>query len=354
MEQQQLDPSMNLALQKSELFYKDYSTGFRFYPHDEELISVYLEPKIKCEILPKNLMHEVNIYKYHPSFLAEHLPPQGERDWYFFTSRDKKYKNGLRPDRKAGNGYWKATGADKEIRDKSNKIIGYRRSLVYYEGKPKVGDKTDWIMHEFRVEGPSKVHRNFPTEDIGMRLDDWVLCRIYKKEKKKASRPKKASVGKKKKREESSLSAVPVIIKKNTQKNKKNPRSSSSASVSGNSNNVDVAVNINVQNNTISNNVVNFNNAVNNNNLIPANLSYNNNSNTVNFNGVNNNLIPANLSYNNDDDNNNNNYEYGTSSVWNNYGNSEDMYYLVMQEANGLLTPSLPPNLNQIMELPAQ
>ncbi|XP_021849793.2 NAC domain-containing protein 2-like [Spinacia oleracea] len=309
--EQQLDPSTNLALQKSQLFYKDYSTGFRFHPHDEELISVYLEPKIKCQILPKNLMHEVNIYKHHPNFLAEHFLPQGERDWYFFTPRDKKYKNGSRPDRKAGDGYWKATGADKEIRDKSNKIIGYRKSLVYYEGKPKMGDKTDWIMHEFRVEGPPNVHRNFPNEDIGMRLDDWVLCRIYKKqknksEKKKASRPKKASDGKKKKGEES-LSVAPVIMKKN----KKNPRSSAS----GNSNNVDVAVNINVQNNAISNNVT--------------------------FNEVNNNLIPANFSYNDDDDNNNNEYGItGTSSVWNNYGSNGDLYPYsysyssVMEEAN--------------------
>lgn len=88
-------------------------------------------------------------------WFTERYPSYGEREWYFFTPRDRKYPNGERPKRDAGNGYWKATGADKKIyKDENRKIeIGYRKALVFYEGKPPTGVKTDWIMHEYRASG---------------------------------------------------------------------------------------------------------------------------------------------------------------------------------------------------------
>nr|GMD64742.1 NAC domain-containing protein 55-like [Ipomoea batatas] len=76
---------------------------------------------------------------------------------YVFTPRDRKYRNGTRPKRAAGNGYWKATGADKPITHGAHygvdgPVIGHKKTLVYYEGRPPKGEKTNWIMHEFTVE----------------------------------------------------------------------------------------------------------------------------------------------------------------------------------------------------------
>ncbi|CAL5365014.1 unnamed protein product [Camellia sinensis] len=48
----------------------------------------------------------------------ENYKPCEEKEWYFFTPRDRKYKNGKRPNRAAGDGYWK--DFDSKLRIESN------------------------------------------------------------------------------------------------------------------------------------------------------------------------------------------------------------------------------------------
>ncbi|MED6218407.1 hypothetical protein PIB30_026515 [Stylosanthes scabra] len=100
----------------------------------------------------------------------------GEKEWYFFSPRDRKYPNGSRPNRAAGSGYWKATGADKPIG--KPKAVAIKKALVFYAGKAPKGVKTNWIMHEYRL---ANVDRSAGKKNNNLRLDDWVLCRIYNK-----------------------------------------------------------------------------------------------------------------------------------------------------------------------------
>lgn len=82
----------------------------------------------------------------------------GEKEWYFFSPRDRKYPNGSRPNRAAGSGYWKATGADKAIG--KPKAAGIKKALVFYAGKAPRGIKTNWIMHEYRLANVDRAPSN--------------------------------------------------------------------------------------------------------------------------------------------------------------------------------------------------
>ena len=76
----------------------------------------------------------------------------GDGEYYFFSPRDRKYPNGIRPNRAAGSGYWKATGTDKPIHDAATgEAVGVKKALVFYRGRPPRGSKTNWIMHEYRL-----------------------------------------------------------------------------------------------------------------------------------------------------------------------------------------------------------
>ncbi|KAK2981176.1 hypothetical protein RJ640_000287, partial [Escallonia rubra] len=137
-----------------------FPPGYRFLPTDEELIVCYLARKVHNLELPPNKIGEVNLYEYHPQELAGMCGSSGDQWVYFFTPRDRKYKNGNRPNRVVCGGYWKATGADKDIKS-GGRVVGAKKSLVFYVGNPSKGSKTNWIMHEFvlRKNAPQSEER---------------------------------------------------------------------------------------------------------------------------------------------------------------------------------------------------
>ncbi|KAG6775579.1 hypothetical protein NC652_013512 [Populus alba x Populus x berolinensis] len=146
--------------------------GFRFHPRDEELVCDYLMNKASqcCDSL---LMIEVDLNKCEPWDIPE-AARVGGKEWYFYSQRDRKYATGLRTNRATATGYWKATGKDRHVLRKGT-LVGMRKTLVFYQGRAPKGKRTDWVMHEFRLEGP------LGPPKISSDKEDWVLCRVFHK-----------------------------------------------------------------------------------------------------------------------------------------------------------------------------
>ncbi|KAF8390930.1 hypothetical protein HHK36_023230 [Tetracentron sinense] len=161
---------------------EDLLPGFRFHPTDEELVGFYLQRKVEKKPISIELIKQIDIYKYDPWDLPK-VSTVGDKEWYFFCIRGRKYKNSIRPNRVTGSGFWKATGIDRPIYSvgETNECIGLKKSLVYYRGSAGKGTKTDWMMHEFRLP-PSGKSTNLPNaKNTTQEAEIMTLCRIFKR-----------------------------------------------------------------------------------------------------------------------------------------------------------------------------
>ncbi|KAG6406349.1 hypothetical protein SASPL_133949 [Salvia splendens] len=146
--------------------------GFRFHPTEEELVEFYLRRKVEGKKFNVELITFLDLYRYDPWELPA-LAAIGEKEWYFYVPRDRKYRNGDRPNRVTTSGYWKATGADRMIRSENLLSIGLKKTLVFYSGKAPKGIRTSWIMNEYRLP-------HLDTQRL-QKEAEISLCRVYKR-----------------------------------------------------------------------------------------------------------------------------------------------------------------------------
>ncbi|XP_042509407.1 NAC domain-containing protein 30-like [Macadamia integrifolia] len=147
--------------------------GFRFHPTEEELVGYYLKRKVNSQKIDMEVITEIDLYRIEPWDIQDRckLGNEEKNEWYFFSHKDKKYPTGTRTNRATAAGFWKATGRDKAVLSK-NRIIGMRKTLVFYKGRAPHGKKSDWIMHEYRLQ----TSEHGPPQEEG-----WVVCRAFKK-----------------------------------------------------------------------------------------------------------------------------------------------------------------------------
>ncbi|CAI0544172.1 unnamed protein product [Linum tenue] len=155
--------------------------GFRFYPTEEELVSFYLHHQLQGT--RQDLHHVipvVDIYELEPCHLpsvAGEMCRGDTEQWFFFAPRQEREARGGRPNRTAGSGYWKATGSPSYVYNASGRVIGVKRTMVFYTGKAPAGRKTKWKMNEYRAILQGARHDD---SNICMQLrSEYSLCRIY-------------------------------------------------------------------------------------------------------------------------------------------------------------------------------
>ncbi|XP_020575255.1 NAC domain-containing protein 72-like [Phalaenopsis equestris] len=148
--------------------------GFRFHPTDDELVGYYLKRKVDGQKIELEVIPVVDLYKFDPWDLPEKsFLPKRDMEWFFFCPRDRKYPNGSRTNRATNSGYWKATGKDRKITCEFS-IEGMRKTLVFYRGRAPGGERTDWVMHEYRL------CEHLPQGTVSF-MGAYALCRVVKR-----------------------------------------------------------------------------------------------------------------------------------------------------------------------------
>ncbi|XP_021715697.1 NAC domain-containing protein 90-like [Chenopodium quinoa] len=157
--------------------------GFRFYPTEEELIAFYLHNSQRPDL--HRVIPSIDIYNFEPSQLpglAGELCHRDTEQWFFFTPQQEREARGGRPNRTTASGYWKATGSPSYVYSSQNKVIGVKKTLVFYKGKAPIGRKTKWKMNEYKAikqQDFQTINASSITTSIPELKHGLSLCRVY-------------------------------------------------------------------------------------------------------------------------------------------------------------------------------
>ncbi|XP_074266912.1 NAC domain-containing protein 90-like [Silene latifolia] len=165
--------------------------GYRFYPTEEELY-FYLHTQLHCRKLEiDRVIPFLDIYNYEPDqlpALAGELCQGDTEQWFFFMPQQEREAGGGRPTRTTATGYWKATGSPSCVYSLQNKLLGVKKTKVFYKGKAPTGEKTKWKMNEYKAikqEDTNNVLNNnmnngsSSSSTFPKLRDELSVCRVY-------------------------------------------------------------------------------------------------------------------------------------------------------------------------------
>ncbi|KAF8012537.1 hypothetical protein BT93_I0640 [Corymbia citriodora subsp. variegata] len=132
----------------------DLPIGYRFHPTGEEIVTHYLRRRVQGIVDHRCIIPNVDICLWDPWALRDKFHDESiigrddqVQEWWFFSPyTPQKVK------RSTPSGYWKKTGDDKEVKARATgTAIGTRKYLVFYKGRGKKADRTDWVIHEYHL-----------------------------------------------------------------------------------------------------------------------------------------------------------------------------------------------------------
>uniref|UniRef100_A0A0D3H6T3 NAC domain-containing protein n=1 Tax=Oryza barthii TaxID=65489 RepID=A0A0D3H6T3_9ORYZ len=165
--------------------------GFRFRPTDGELVAHYLARKAADAGFTSAAIRDADLYRAEPWDLlpsprcdaaAAEEEEEEERCGYFFCTRSFRWPSGTRTNRATAAGYWKSTGKDKAVlHGGGGRPVGVKKTLVFYRGRAPRGEKTSWVMHEYRLlhGGAAATASSSLTPRTVVARSEWVICRVF-------------------------------------------------------------------------------------------------------------------------------------------------------------------------------
>ncbi|KAG7633284.1 NAC domain superfamily [Arabidopsis suecica] len=156
---------------------EELSVGFRFYPTEVELLTYYLRIQLGGgNATIHSLIPILDVFSVEPTQLPNLAGERCRGDaeqWIFFVPRQEREARGGRPSRTTGSGYWKATGSPGPVFSPDNRVIGVKKTMVFYTGKAPTGRKTKWKMNEYKAVETASV------STIPKLRPEFSICRIY-------------------------------------------------------------------------------------------------------------------------------------------------------------------------------
>ncbi|KAG2328025.1 hypothetical protein Bca52824_010753 [Brassica carinata] len=157
---------------------EELSVGFRFYPTEVELISFYLRIQLDGgHATIHSLIPILDVFNVEPTQLPNLAGERcrGDKEqWLFFVPRQEREARGGRPSRTTNSGYWKATGSPGPVFSPDNRVIGVKKTMVFYIGKAPKGRKTKWKMNEYKA-----IDETASVSAVPKLRHEFSVCRIY-------------------------------------------------------------------------------------------------------------------------------------------------------------------------------
>ncbi|KAF7847936.1 hypothetical protein BT93_L2435 [Corymbia citriodora subsp. variegata] len=179
----------------------DHPTGFRFYPTEEELISFYLHNQLEGSLQDRlrRIIPFLDIYATEPWNLPEILGSDDSANSSQIVRKVltfievlcilcccRAFRRALPRRQRAVVLLRSDAGERSHMRETEqkhdNKMIGMKKSMVFYVGKAPTGRKTKWKLNEYRaIEIISTRDSNSSSSSMPtFRLRREVtLCRVY-------------------------------------------------------------------------------------------------------------------------------------------------------------------------------